>query len=77
MKSLKDSGLKEDTKGIIICIISIFIVTFCVSLLFPDVRYHMILWLNNLTFNLDKSVGQPVLSNESAGSLELKNYGTW
>ncbi|MDU9693583.1 hypothetical protein O0Q50_20615 [Priestia aryabhattai] len=76
MKSLQNLSFKENSKEIIVSTILIFFLAFCVSLLFPDVRHHIVFWFNNLTYKFDGAIGQPALSNKDSESLGLKNE-TW
>lgn len=76
VKSIKERGLKEDSKGFIIYLIFIFVLAFFISLLIPDVRHHLSLWLNNIFSNFDLAVDSKTIEN-SETSLRFHYSNTY
>lgn len=68
VKSIKERGLKEDSKGFIIYIIFIFVLAFIIFLLIPDVHHHLNLWLNNIFSNFELAVDTKLIeTSETKG----------
>lgn len=72
MNMFKNGCSKLNLKGIIICIILVFIFISCVILSFPSVRYDIVHLLKTGVSN-NTSVQDPVITEE----FRSESQGTW